>query len=263
MERKKIKAAFFDVDYTLYSHTQNAIPEKHKLALAKLKEQGIKVCLCTARAKPLIENLGLWDAFAWDGIIAGNASYIYDKDKNEIYKNVMEEAAVDQVYKIAKDKQISLFQAGNTMFVSDFSDNVQKVLDSFHVHSIEARSRQANDESSVISVCVNNPMHLDAFDHIPGIYAVHNPLSIDLIKEGLSKYEGIQILLEHFGYEKEEYIAFGDGMNDLEMLENAGIGVAMANGDARLLKKIKEHTTSCDEGGIYTYLVEHDIITGE
>ncbi len=45
----------------------------------------------------------------------------------------------------------------------------------------------------------------------------------------------MQILLEHLGLNREDVIAFGDGLNDVEMIEFANIGVAMGND----VKKIK------------------------
>ena len=39
----------------------------------------------------------------------------------------------------------------------------------------------------------------------------------------------MRAVLQHFGFTKEEAIAFGDGVNDIEMLEAVGTGVAMGN----------------------------------
>ena len=51
----------------------------------------------------------------------------------------------------------------------------------------------------------------------------------DLIADGNSKAAGMQAIIDHFGIRQQDTIAFGDGDNDIEMLEFAGIGVAMGN----------------------------------
>ena len=65
-----------------------------------------------------------------------------------------------------------------------------------------------------------------------------------------SKAVGIESVLKHFGIGREECIAFGDGGNDIEMLEYCGIGVAMGNADDKVKSHADYVTTSVDEEGI-------------
>ena len=53
--------------------------------------------------------------------------------------------------------------------------------------------------------------------------------SIDLIIPGVHKANGLRILQERWGIENHEVVAFGDSGNDIEMLQHAGFGFAMAN----------------------------------
>jgi HAD superfamily hydrolase (TIGR01484 family) len=53
--------------------------------------------------------------------------------------------------------------------------------------------------------------------------------STDVLPFGGSKAEGIKILMEKVGFALEDVYAFGDGLNDIEMLKVAGYGVAMGN----------------------------------
>lgn len=57
---------------------------------------------------------------------------------------------------------------------------------------------------------------------------------IDLILKGIDKGFGIGMLMERWGLTSDEVMAFGDAMNDLEMLQMARYGFVMANGDERL-----------------------------
>ena len=75
----------------------------------------------------------------------------------------------------------------------------------------------------------------------------------DVVEKGNSKADGLRRLAGYFG-EKEDLsdtVAFGDSMNDIEVVQEAGIGVAMGNAvDA--LKKVADYVTApIGEDGIY------------
>jgi Cof subfamily protein (haloacid dehalogenase superfamily) len=77
-----------------------------------------------------------------------------------------------------------------------------------------------------------------------------HPAFTDIVAAGNSKARGMEALCRHFGISQEETLAFGDGGNDIEMLQWAGIGVAMGNAE----QTVKEHadlvTTDVDHEGI-------------
>ena len=87
-----------------------------------------------------------------------------------------------------------------------------------------------------------------------------HPLFTDLIPEGSSKAVGIECLLKHFGIRREETMAFGDGANDIEMLDYVGTGVAMGNA-ADIVKAHADYVTdSSDDDGIANALTRLGII---
>ena len=75
-----------------------------------------------------------------------------------------------------------------------------------------------------------------------------------------SKAVGIESVLRHFGLDRSECIAFGDGGNDIEMLEYCGIGVAMGNADDTVKQHADHVTTSVDDEGIEQALIDLHII---
>lgn len=98
MKKENIKAAFFDVDNTLYDHKHNCVPNLHIKALKELQKNDIKVCLCTGRSLPLIKELHLLDLPQWDGIVSGNGSFVYDKNLNPIYENCISETSTKKYF---------------------------------------------------------------------------------------------------------------------------------------------------------------------
>ena len=74
----------------------------------------------------------------------------------------------------------------------------------------------------------------------------------------IDKATAIQKIKHHF--ELDHIICFGDGENDIEMIKQADIGIAMKNGCDKV-KEIADHITdSVDEDGIYTYLVKEKLV---
>lgn len=67
-------------------------------------------------------------------------------------------------------------------------------------------------------------------------------------------------MLEYFKIPLKECMAFGDGGNDIAMLQHAGIGVAMGNADDDVKQYADYVTDSVDEDGIFKALKFHNII---
>ena len=85
---------------------------------------------------------------------------------------------------------------------------------------------------------------------------------MDLIVSGLHKATGLKALMKKHGWHSSEIMAFGDGQNDMTMLELAGESYAMANGDPRVIKLAKHLAPTNDENGVLStiekYLQELD-----
>lgn len=78
--------------------------------------------------------------------------------------------------------------------------------------------------------------------------SLENNLEINAL--GATKGQGIRRLADHLGLGIEETMACGDGENDLTMIQMAGIGVAMANGE-EALKTLADYVTATnDEDGV-------------
>jgi|SRR5690625_672447 len=79
----------------------------------------------------------------------------------------------------------------------------------------------------------------------------------EVTRKGIHKAVGLSKLAKHFDIPQERIIAFGDGDNDLEMIDYAGIGVAMDNGLPEL-KSIANYVTKTNEDlGVSTFLEDY------
>lgn len=82
----------------------------------------------------------------------------------------------------------------------------------------------------------------------------------DVIPKGSKKSGGIDKIIAHYGIRLEETIAFGDGGNDIDMLQHAGIGIAMGNAADNVKTAADYVTTSVDNDGILNALKHFGII---
>lgn len=68
---------------------------------------------------------------------------------------------------------------------------------------------------------------------------------IDAMQPGVSKASGIALLMDHYGIERDEVMAFGDAMNDYEIIRFVGTGCAMANGRPAL-QAVADRVVGCN-----------------
>lgn len=80
---------------------------------------------------------------------------------------------------------------------------------------------------------------------------------IEIVRKGIHKAVGLKKIADYFGIPKERIIAFGDEDNDLEMIEYAGVGVAMDNAIDELKNIAKHITDSNEESGVGNFLMEY------
>ena len=83
---------------------------------------------------------------------------------------------------------------------------------------------------------------------------------VEMMPAGINKAAGIQILIEHLGIPHAHTYAFGDGPNDLEMLQYVQYGTAMGNSEDSVLKAAKYKTKGIWEDGIYLGLKQYGLI---
>ncbi|RHW49123.1 Cof-type HAD-IIB family hydrolase [Lactobacillus bombicola] len=81
--------------------------------------------------------------------------------------------------------------------------------------------------------------------------------NIDVMPANVNKGQGLKYFLRYFNIKPAELIAFGDGMNDKEMIELAGLSYAMRNGDERLKKIAKYEAPSNNEMGVLQVLEKY------
>lgn len=135
--------------------------------------------------------------------------------------------------------------------LESFIVNCQDPIPLFAVNGTEEELEEAYEELATIpglqisGQCIRTTPLKDSQGKIKTL-AYH-----DIMREGVTKASAIEKLAEHLEIQKEEIIAIGDGGNDIEMLQTAGLRIAMKNATEKL-KEIADIVTLQDnnEGGV-------------
>lgn len=280
-----IKAVFFDIDGTLLNDRKNVQKSTIK-AIRNLKDQGILVGLATGRGpsfvQPFLENLGL------DFAVTYNGQYIYSRSEI-IYTNQLSKTTVYRLirYAGARRREISLGTASGllgsgiiglgTSRLGQIASSLvprkwAKAIERSFKHFIRRIKPQNIDSLMVI---LREPIYqvvLVATEgeseriqkQFPRVKLTRSsPYSMDVISEGQSKVKGIERVGQCYGFDLSEVIAFGDSDNDIEMLSQVGIGVAMGNASQQVKENARYTTADNNDDGISKALAHYGLIQFE
>lgn len=255
-----IKAAFFDIDGTLMSHETKSVPESARRAIQKLQEAGILCLVATGRHICQFSHLPV-DDIPFDGYLMLNGQICLDRDRKVLYGFPLEGKAKAQVLSMFHEKeQAVLLVEEEGLYVNQVSDRVRYVQDCISSPVAEIKPYTGKDLYMGIAYIGPEEEYL-LEDILPDcIITRWNPYAVDIIAKGGGKDEAIRRYLQTMGIRREEIIAFGDGFNDIHMLQFAGIGVAMGNAE-EAVKEVADYVTDhVDRDGIEKALQHFGLI---
>ena len=260
-----IKAVFFDIDGTLVSFNTHKVSDSSKEAIKILKEKGIKIFIATGRIKKHINNL---DNLEFDGYITANGFNCFIGDK-EIYKKGIERDDIHSLIDYLKNKEEfpCSIMMNSGIYINYITDDVEKVS-----KSINLPIPAVNNYYEFVENNIDNILQINLFvneakekELMAKIFkncesSRWHPLFTDVNTKGGGKHIGMYKIAEYYNIDISETIAFGDGGNDMTMIEHAGIGVAMGNAN-EALKEIADYITDdVDNNGVYNALKHFNII---
>lgn len=244
------KIVFFDVDGTLFD-SHNKIPQSTKDSIAALQQQGIKVAIATGRAPYNVTAIS--EELHVDTVICYNGQYVIHEGE-VIYRNPMSLTELKQLQALTTANNHALVYAGadTLAFAEPHNEQVATALGIFGM-AYPQIIKDFTDTNEIYQMLVFaderfDKSYNDAFADYK--FVRWHDQGMDVIPANGSKADGIQVLLEKLAIPLENTYAFGDGMNDYEMLRLVGHGIAMGNGKEPL-KKVADYVTDhVDEDGI-------------
>lgn len=247
------RAIFLDVDGT-YAH-RGEVPPGHASVVRGARAAGHVVLLCTGRPKAMLPARILDAGF--DGIVAAAGGYVEIDGQVLIDQRFPARLAQRAVAVLIAHDVAFILEAPEALHGPPGVDRRLAALLAAHQrprpgephegpHDILDRLTMTDDLGGASFgkiTCFDSPVPVAALrDEIGGPIGVI-PSSIpgmgdtagEIFLEGVHKAVGTRAAARHFGIADADVVAFGDGLNDVEMLAEAGVGVAIEGADPRVL----------------------------
>lgn len=254
------KIIFFDIDGTLLDHDKR-LPDLTKKALEQLKENGVFVAIATGRAPFMFEKLR--EELDIDSFVSFNGQYVVFENE-VIYKNPLPTEGIEKLKDFSSQKEHPLVLMNeNTMKATvSYHSHIEESIGSMKIPHPDAESDfYLGREIFQTLVFCEEKDDKDYEANFPDFRFIRwHPYSMDVLPAGGSKAEGIKLMIKRLGFEMKDVYAFGDGLNDIEMLQTVGTGVAMGNSSDEVKKAANITTTSVDEDGIWNGLKQLELI---
>ncbi|MFS0882957.1 HAD family hydrolase [Metabacillus niabensis] len=249
---------FLDIDGTIL-RPDDTIEQSTKQAIAEVKEKGLEVFLATGR--PLHEISHIAEELNIDSFIGYNGAFAIHKGE-EIFNSPMNPKTVESYLEIAKNNghELVLYTREKNIFPDLDSPAVKDFLEAFHLHYNEQFTPEVVTHIlgiTLINLTEQDPKLYEKADptiHLSQVNVDGLRHCYDVIRDTVNKGVAVNHILEHLQIPKEAAIAFGDGMNDKEMLSTVGEGFAMGNGHPELFQYAKHKTTKVTDSGVYNGL---------
>ena len=252
---KKIKIIFFDIDDTLRNSKTGFVPSTIPTIFKQLREKGILTGIATGRG--IFGVVPEIKALKPDFFVTLNGAYIEDKKGNVIYSNKIAKDKVEEYITWTKEVGIDYGLVGSqaaklsrrTEMISQAIDPIYPDLEvdpDFYqkedIYQMWTFEEQGDD--LVLPDTLASTLRMVRW----------NEHSSDVVPISGSKAAGVAKVVDQLGLKPENVMVFGDGLNDLELFDYAGISVAMGVSHEKIKEKADYITKTLEEDGIFDAL---------
>lgn len=254
MDINQIRAIVLDLDGTLL-RKDNSISERNLNCLRQKQLEGVKIILATGR--PANMTWSYYEMLELDTpLICLNGAVIYSGPTKEVMDqtSLAVENVTDIYNKLCKHSLVMVYQTAKANY-----QLVNKIGEVITQHwPVEPLGISRAEGEDILKVSIH-------FGDVKRIASIVECLkqefqvadwqdSIELTKKSVTKWAALQKILQHYQLSASQVVAFGDGPNDVDMLKNVGLGVAMENGHQIAKRAAKFHTSNHEEDGVSIFL---------
>lgn len=260
-----MKYIFLDIDGTLFDHETLCIPESTHRAIELARRKGNKIFISTGRCSCMLDII---EDIRPEGVIAAAGAYV-EVGGNIIYEENLTNADVKEVTNLCDRYNIAYILEGKRAVYMD-----SRVVDYFHADGkIEDSVKEffsqgifcglsdRKEEEVIYKMCLYALTEEDLSglrEALPEKYHItfgqgrgDGPYSAELTLLKNNKASGIRKVLQYCGADMADTVAIGDSLNDLEMIKECTVGIAMGNADERLKPHADFITDDIGKHGIY------------
>lgn len=273
----KPKLIFIDIDGTLFDHAKDAIPESAKNAILSVKSKGHKIFLSTGRPYADIDQEILNSPL--DGMIVSCGAVVY-VDNKPIYCKTYPQKELISLIQFMLDNNIGFSLDGirknylteeafnylsSLMFKNNEDSELSRaMMAENNCFPFEDMKEEDLKEVVKISIFTKNKESCEKlFQRIPeslvGFMYKNNHLDLyngEISIKGITKATGLKQITSYLNIPIEDTIAIGDSLNDLDILQEAGLSICMGNGADECKKTADFVTKDISDDGL-AYALKH------
>ena len=254
------KIVFFDVDGTLVNYEDGRIEESTRIAIEQLKNKGIHIVAATGRPLSMcqdLRNIGI------ETFITANGAHVKYQDQ-VIHKIPIAKEIVHAVKAFSEDNKqsLSFFTEQLSMNNVQEQETLKAMQETLSLQEFPVINEDISTQEVYLRCLYGDEdiekKYTSKFPHL--LFKRWHPYITNVLQHDISKSIAVRAVLDYFDLSPEEALAFGDGDNDIDMLEQVGYGVAMGNGSEALKNVANYVTKKSTEDGIDYALRELQII---
>ena len=255
---------FFDIDGTLWDY-KNYIPDSTKKAIKLAQENGHKCFINTGRARAFVYNKELL-SLGFDGIVSSCGCMIEYNGDVVFNRIINREDSIRTIEAMKRHSFKPILEGPTYLYMnrSDFEGDMygEKVMAEMGERLLSIDDNWGNWEMNKLSVICDLATRDACFEELSDLYdyMLHSDTIAELVPKGFNKGTGIIEICKILGEDPHNTVAFGDSINDKEMLETAGTAVAMgrASDETKALADIV--TTYLEDDGIWNAMKQLKLI---
>lgn len=249
------KAIFFDIDGTLVPFQQHGVPASAREAIHAVRQKGVKVFICTGRPLQYIDNL---DGVEYDGMVTVTGALCTDNQGNVLGSRYIPKSDVAALldYLQGQEAPTPFMAVGSErMYANGLErDDVKYITTFLNVPELDYLPLEEALNDNLLQLIGFFREEEEAYLTTHILKACmpmrwHESFA-DLVAQGVSKSAGIDTMIAHYGIELSETMAFGDGGNDIPMLDHAAISVVMGNASDAVKAHADYITDDVDKDGV-------------
>ncbi|MBR4667637.1 MAG: HAD family hydrolase [Butyrivibrio sp.] len=255
---------FFDIDGTLWDY-KNYIPESTKKAIKLAQQNGHKCFINTGRARAFVYNEELL-SLGFDGIVSSCGCMIEFGDKIVSNRLINKDDSIRTIEAMKKHGFKPILEGPTYLYMnrSDFIGDMygEKVMAEMGNRLLSIDDNWGNWEMNKLSCICDTPSRDECFEELSDLYdyMLHTDTIVEMVPKGYNKGTGIVDVCRILGEDVKNTVAFGDSINDKEMLETAGTAVAMGRSTDATKALADLVTTYLEDDGIWNAMVELKLI---
>lgn len=244
-----MKILFTDLDYTMLNNASH-VSDVTRDTLRRFTEAGNKLVLSSGRPILSVKEVRECEDIAFEGmyIIANNGACVYDCDNDSI---IMEKTVpfecIDRIWSYAGELGVHIQTYSDDHIITQKHDaEIDYYTKRIHLpvtYVSEPRGVLVKEPYKMLAISLTDKevlhrLQAEVDDMYPDVLATafSNDCYLEIFNKDAGKGVGLRFLADYLGVSIEDTYAAGDAMNDLSMIEAAGHGIAMCNGDEEVIK---------------------------